>query len=176
MSRWGRLQEGPGTKSAARRRHQHDRCVHSPHPRFHHGSLGYTPPPLSEDKGETHLTNQDKEEWRVAVLGPPALGEYVKLEVTIKESYEFKVRSPIRTSVPSLELNSSMSRVRGRPGVDQGSTVECCPSQSTLDKLLKKTNLALVVGANSWREQFLEAITVGSGEVSGEVACPVCLL
>lgn len=47
----------------------------------------------------------------MAVLGQPALGDYVKLEVTIKESYEFKVRSPIRTSVPSLELNSSRSRV-----------------------------------------------------------------
>lgn len=57
----------------------------------------------------------------MAVLGQPALGEYVKLEVTIKESYEFKVRSPIRTSVPSLELNSSRSRVRGQPGADQGS-------------------------------------------------------
>lgn len=40
-----------------------------------------------------------------------------------------------------------------------------CPAvfQSTVDKLLKKTNLALVIGTNSWREQFVEAITVSSG-------------
>ena len=38
--------------------------------------------------------------------------------------------------------------------------------QSTVDKLIKKTNLALVVGTNSWREQFAEAITVNSGESS----------
>lgn len=33
-----------------------------------------------------------------------------------------------------------------------------------MDKLIKKTNLALVIGTNSWREQFVEAITVSSGE------------
>lgn len=36
-------------------------------------------------------------------------------------------------------------------------------AQSTVDKLIKKTNLALVVGTNSWREQFMEAITVSAG-------------
>lgn len=36
--------------------------------------------------------------------------------------------------------------------------------QSTVDKLLKKTNLALVIGTNTWREQFVEAITVSSGK------------
>lgn len=35
--------------------------------------------------------------------------------------------------------------------------------QSTVDKLIKKTNLALLIGTNSWREQFVEAITVSSG-------------
>jgi len=35
--------------------------------------------------------------------------------------------------------------------------------KSTVDKLLKKANLSLVVGTSSWREQFVEAITVSSG-------------
>jgi hypothetical protein len=35
--------------------------------------------------------------------------------------------------------------------------------QSTVDKLLKKANLSLVVGTSSWREQFVEAITVSAG-------------
>lgn len=38
-------------------------------------------------------------------------------------------------------------------------------TQNTVDKLIKKTNLALVVGTNSWREQFMEAITVSAGGV-----------
>lgn len=40
--------------------------------------------------------------------------------------------------------------------------------QNTVDKLIKKTNLALLVGTNSWRDQFIEAITVSAGKSSGE--------
>lgn len=39
-----------------------------------------------------------------------------------------------------------------------------------MDKLIKKTNLALVVGTHSWRDQFMEAITVSAGE--GEISKP----
>ncbi|XP_077477955.1 sodium/calcium exchanger 3 [Stigmatopora argus] len=49
--------------------------------------------------------------------------------------------------------------------------------KSTVDKLIRKTNLALVVGTNSWREQFMEAITVSADEDeddSGEERLPSC--
>ncbi|TNM85131.1 hypothetical protein fugu_009309 [Takifugu bimaculatus] len=50
--------------------------------------------------------------------------------------------------------------------------------QSTVDKLIKKTNLALVVGSSSWREQFVSAVTVSAGdddeEESGEERLPSC--
>nr|XP_020644188.1 sodium/calcium exchanger 3 isoform X3 [Pogona vitticeps] len=50
--------------------------------------------------------------------------------------------------------------------------------KSTVDKLIKKTNLALVVGTHSWREQFMEAITVSAGDEdedeSGEERLPSC--
>ncbi|KAK3787507.1 hypothetical protein RRG08_025768 [Elysia crispata] len=36
--------------------------------------------------------------------------------------------------------------------------------KSTVDKLLKKANVSLVVGTSSWREQFVEAITVSAEE------------
>ncbi|KAI3353971.1 hypothetical protein L3Q82_018461 [Scortum barcoo] len=36
--------------------------------------------------------------------------------------------------------------------------------QSTVDKLIKKTNLALVISTHSWREQFVEAVTVSAGD------------
>ncbi|XP_060951753.1 sodium/calcium exchanger 1-like isoform X8 [Limanda limanda] len=79
--------------------------------------------------GEEVWTKKDDEERRIAEMGRPTLGEHVKLEVIIEESYEFK---------------------------------------STVDKLIKKTNLALLIGTNSWREQFVEAITVGSASSSGD--------
>ncbi|NXP14151.1 NAC2 protein, partial [Thinocorus orbignyianus] len=40
--------------------------------------------------------------------------------------------------------------------------------KNTVDKLIKKTNLAMVIGTHSWREQFLEAITVSAGEEEEE--------
>ncbi|NXH22793.1 NAC2 protein, partial [Bucco capensis] len=40
--------------------------------------------------------------------------------------------------------------------------------KNTVDKLMKKTNLATVIGTHSWREQFLEAITVSAGEEEEE--------
>ncbi|KAM6939886.1 sodium/calcium exchanger 1-like [Xenentodon cancila] len=73
---------------------------------------------------EEALTKKEEEERRIAEMGKPTLGEHVRLEIIIEESYEFK---------------------------------------STVDKLIKKTNLALVIGTNTWREQFVEAITVSSG-------------
>ncbi|XP_070842586.1 sodium/calcium exchanger 1a isoform X2 [Chaetodon trifascialis] len=94
---------------------------------------------ITEEQGEEVLTKKEEEERRIAEMGRPMLGEHVKLEVIIEESYEFK---------------------------------------STVDKLLKKTNLALVIGTNSWRQQFVEAITVSSGDDDddecGEEKLPSC--
>lgn len=50
--------------------------------------------PLSlEEGGEEILTKREEEERRIAEMGRPMLGEHVKLEVIIEESYEFKVGS-----------------------------------------------------------------------------------
>uniref|UniRef100_A0A8C3WMM9 Solute carrier family 8 member A3 n=1 Tax=Catagonus wagneri TaxID=51154 RepID=A0A8C3WMM9_9CETA len=51
--------------------------------------------------------------------------------------------------------------------------------KSTVDKLIRKTNLALVVGTHSWRDQFMEAITVSAAgdedeDESGEERLPSC--
>ncbi|XP_066509884.1 sodium/calcium exchanger 1-like isoform X2 [Hoplias malabaricus] len=71
----------------------------------------------------------------------------------------------------------------GRPTLGEISRLEVVIEESyefksTVDKLIKKTNLALLVGTNSWREQFVEAITVSSGEDddenSGEEKLPSC--
>lgn len=35
--------------------------------------------------------------------------------------------------------------------------------QKTVDRLVKQGTLALVVGTSSWKEQFVEAITVSAG-------------
>ncbi|XP_061626964.1 sodium/calcium exchanger 1-like isoform X6 [Phyllopteryx taeniolatus] len=79
---------------------------------------------VSISEGAEDLGTKEEEERRVARMGRPMLGEHVKLEVVIEESYEFK---------------------------------------SAVDKVLKKTRLAVLVETTSWREQFVEAITVSAG-------------
>ena len=44
------------------------------------------------EEEEEALTGKDEEEQRIAEMGRPTLGDHVKLEVIIEESYEFKVR------------------------------------------------------------------------------------
>ncbi|KAI3363406.1 hypothetical protein L3Q82_012026 [Scortum barcoo] len=88
--------------------------------------------PKEEEEEEEPLAGKDEEERRIAEMGRPMLGDHVKLEIIIEESYEFK---------------------------------------NTVDKLIKKTNLALLVGTNSWRDQFIEAITVSAGEDDDDEEC-----
>uniref|UniRef100_A0A3P8YQM6 Calx-beta domain-containing protein n=1 Tax=Esox lucius TaxID=8010 RepID=A0A3P8YQM6_ESOLU len=93
---------------------------------------------IAEERDEEALSKKEEAERLIAEMGRPTLGEHVKLEVIIEESYEFK---------------------------------------NTVDKLIKKTNLALLIGTNSWRQQFMEAITVSSGDSDdecGEEKLPSC--
>ncbi|XP_070578504.1 sodium/calcium exchanger 3-like isoform X2 [Ptychodera flava] len=55
--------------------------------------------------------------------------------------------------------------------------LESMEFKNTVDKLIKKANLSLVVGTSSWREQFSEAITVSSGDEDedGEEKLPSCM-
>ncbi|XP_033962385.1 solute carrier family 8 member 4b isoform X2 [Pseudochaenichthys georgianus] len=71
----------------------------------------------------------------------------------------------------------------GCPSLGEHTQVEVVIEESyefknTVDKLIKKTNLALVVGSSSWREQFVNAVTVSAGdddeEESGEERLPSC--
>ncbi|XP_067884368.1 sodium/calcium exchanger 1-like isoform X1 [Heterodontus francisci] len=83
------------------------------------------------DSNDNRPVTVEDEEETVAKLGCPCLGEVVKMEIVIEESYEFK---------------------------------------STVDKLIKKTNLALVVSSSSWREQFVNAVTVSADTFASKVA------
>ncbi|XP_035480574.2 solute carrier family 8 member 4b isoform X1 [Scophthalmus maximus] len=113
--------------------------------------------PVLLEIGQKHGdSNENKplvgaEDEEVAKMGCPSLGEHTQVEVVIEESYEFK-----------KAVNTLIRRAE----------------KSTVDKLIKKTNLALVVGSSSWREQFVSAVTVSAGdddeEESGEERLPSC--
>ncbi|XP_058652614.1 sodium/calcium exchanger 3 isoform X1 [Onychostoma macrolepis] len=90
--------------------------------------------------------------------------------------------------IPERKLSSEEEEARriaemGKPVLGEHAKIEIIIEESyefksTVDKLIKKTNLALVVGTNSWREQFMEAITVSAGDEDedegGEERLPSC--
>uniref|UniRef100_H3CI94 Solute carrier family 8 member 3 n=1 Tax=Tetraodon nigroviridis TaxID=99883 RepID=H3CI94_TETNG len=98
----------------------------------------------------------------------------------------------LAADVPDRKLTSEEEEARrvaemGRPVLGEHPKLEVVIEESyefksTVDKLIKKTNLALVVGTNSWRDQFMEAITVSAGfrpededeEDTGEERLPSC--
>ncbi|XP_029586783.1 sodium/calcium exchanger 3-like isoform X1 [Salmo trutta] len=91
----------------------------------------------------------------------------------------------LQKAVPKLSEEEEAKRIAemAKPVLGEHSKLEVIIEESyefknTVDKLIKKTNLALVVGTNSWRQQFMEAITVSAGdedeEDSGEERLPSC--
>eukprot|EP00075_Anas_platyrhynchos_P020051 XP_027309304.1 sodium/calcium exchanger 1 isoform X2 [Anas platyrhynchos] len=90
--------------------------------------------------------------------------------VTIREENEEK------QPLTSKEEEERRIAEMGRPVLGEHTKLEVIIEESyefknTVDKLIKKTNLALVVGTNSWREQFIEAITVSAGEDDDDDEC-----
>uniref|UniRef100_A0A6Q2XYY4 Calx-beta domain-containing protein n=1 Tax=Esox lucius TaxID=8010 RepID=A0A6Q2XYY4_ESOLU len=84
--------------------------------------------------------------------------------------------------VLTLFQNDEVAKM-GCPSLGENTRIEVVIEESyefksTVDKLIKKTNLALVVGSSSWREQFVSAVTVSAGdddeEESGEERLPSC--
>ncbi|KAM4624827.1 sodium/calcium exchanger 3 [Polymixia lowei] len=94
----------------------------------------------------------------------------------------------LQKDLPDRKLSSDEEEAKriaemGKPVLGEHSKLEVIIEESyefknTVDKLIKKTNLALVVGTNSWRDQFMEAITVSAGdedeEDTGEERLPSC--
>ncbi|ROL47925.1 Sodium/calcium exchanger 1 [Anabarilius grahami] len=104
------------------------------------------------------------------------LGEPVLLEIGQKhgDSNENK---------PEIGAEEEEVAKMGCPSLGEHTRLEVVIEESyefknTVDKLIKKTNLALVVGSSSWREQFVSAVTVSAGddneEESGEERLPSC--
>ncbi|XP_059810676.1 sodium/calcium exchanger 3 isoform X6 [Hypanus sabinus] len=112
----------------------------------------------------------EKQEHFFIVLGEPkwmkrGISEDANRKLTIEEEEAKRIAEmgkPILGEHPKLEVIIE----------------ESYEFKSTVDKLIKKTNLALVVGTHSWRDQFMEAITVSAGdeedEDTGEERLPSC--
>ncbi|XP_065101059.2 sodium/calcium exchanger 1b isoform X2 [Paramisgurnus dabryanus] len=104
------------------------------------------------------------------------IGEPLLIETNEKKDEE---KEPVKEEEEPLTGEEEEERriaEMGKPMLGDHPKLEVIIEESyefknTVDKLIKKTNLALLVGTNSWRDQFIEAITVSAGEDDDEEEC-----
>ncbi|KAF7482256.1 Hypothetical predicted protein [Marmota monax] len=112
-------------------------------------------------------------------IGEPRLVEMSeKKALLLNELGGFTITEECDDKQPLTSKEEEERRIAelGRPILGEHTKLEVIIEESyefksTVDKLIKKTNLALVVGTNSWREQFIEAITVSAGEDDDDDEC-----
>ncbi|XP_053239480.1 sodium/calcium exchanger 1 isoform X8 [Podarcis raffonei] len=105
-------------------------------------------------------------------IGEPRLVEMSEKKGGFTITEENEEKQPLTSKEEEERRIAEM----GRPILGEHTKLEVIIEESyefknTVDKLIKKTNLALVVGTNSWREQFIEAITVSAGEDDDDDEC-----
>ncbi|KAG7321361.1 hypothetical protein KOW79_015776 [Hemibagrus wyckioides] len=118
----------------------------------------------------------DDEEYEKNKTFTIHLGEPILLEIGQKHGDS-------NDNKPAVGIEEEEVAKMGCPSLGEHTKLEVVIEESyefknTVDKLIKKTNLALVVGSSSWREQFVSAVTVSAGdddeEESGEERLPSC--
>ncbi|XP_030637336.1 solute carrier family 8 member 4a isoform X3 [Chanos chanos] len=124
----------------------------------------------------------DDEEYEKNKTFTIHLGEPVLLEIGQKHG-QFSLPGDSNDNKPAVGAEEEEVAKMGCPSLGEHTKLEVVIEESyefknTVDKLIKKTNLALVVGSSSWREQFVSAVTVSAGdddeEESGEERLPSC--
>ncbi|XP_029925536.1 sodium/calcium exchanger 2a isoform X3 [Myripristis murdjan] len=132
-----------------------------------------------ETKGELEFTNeQTSQTLQVRIIN---VAEYEKQEnffIVLEEpkwlkrgisgEYIISHKHDDWQPTPEEEEARRISEM-GKPILGEHSRLEViieesCDFKSTVDKLLKDTNLAVVIGTHSWKEQFIEAVTVSAGD------------
>ncbi|TNN46494.1 Sodium/calcium exchanger 3 [Liparis tanakae] len=108
----------------------------------------------------TQMNNEGRVGIIISILIIIIIGIAVVHRVDARDASDRKISSDEEEAKRIAEM--------GKPVLGEHAKLEVIIEESyefksTVDKLIKKTNLALVVGTNSWREQFMEAITVSAG-------------
>uniref|UniRef100_A0A672FN26 Solute carrier family 8 member 2a n=1 Tax=Salarias fasciatus TaxID=181472 RepID=A0A672FN26_SALFA len=125
-----------------------------------------------ESRGELEFTNeQTSQTLQVRIIN---VAEYEKQEnffIVLEDPKWLKrgISGECGGSLCFTEEEARRISEMGKPILGEHSRLEViieesCEFKSTVDKLIKDTNLAGVLGTHSWREQFIEAVTVSDGD------------
>uniref|UniRef100_A0A671UXS4 Solute carrier family 8 member 2b n=1 Tax=Sparus aurata TaxID=8175 RepID=A0A671UXS4_SPAAU len=121
-------------------------------------------------RGELEFTNdQTTQTFQVRIIDDEEYEKHENFYIVLEEPRWLKrgISGEYRQSTEEEEARRIAEM--GKPILGEHSRLEVVIEESyefksTVDKLIKKTNLALVIGTHSWREQFVEAVTVSAGD------------
>ncbi|KAK7104003.1 sodium/calcium exchanger 1-like [Littorina saxatilis] len=127
--------------------------------------------------GELYFENDETEQFiKIHIVDDEEYEKTESFAVEMCEPYIIKKSGSGRKQSDkdtSAGMGSVVGDVRiaelGKPRLGEPSRIhiqikESQEFKSVVDKLLKKANVSLVVGTSSWREQFVDAITVSAGD------------
>ncbi|XP_040902055.1 sodium/calcium exchanger 2b isoform X7 [Toxotes jaculatrix] len=120
-------------------------------------------------RGELEFTNdQTTQTLQVRIIDDEEYEKHENFFIVLEEPRWLK-RGISEGQMSPEEEEARRIAEMGKPILGEHSRLEVVIEESyefksTVDKLIKKTNLALVIGTHSWREQFVEAVTVSAGD------------
>uniref|UniRef100_H2L560 Solute carrier family 8 member 2b n=1 Tax=Oryzias latipes TaxID=8090 RepID=H2L560_ORYLA len=125
-------------------------------------------------QGELEFTNdQTTQTLQVRIIDDEEYEKHENFFIILEEPRWLKrgISEGGEGQMSSEEEEARRIAEMGKPILGEHSRLEVVIEESyefksTVDKLIKKTNLALVIGTHSWREQFVEAVTVSAGKCS----------
>uniref|UniRef100_A0A3B4FE62 Sodium/calcium exchanger 2-like n=1 Tax=Pundamilia nyererei TaxID=303518 RepID=A0A3B4FE62_9CICH len=124
---------------------------------------------FEEARGELEFTNdQTSQTLQVRIIDDEEYEKHENFFIVLEEPRWLK-RGISEGEMTAEEEEARRIAEMGKPILGEHSRLEVVIEESyefksTVDKLIKKTNLALVIGTHSWREQFVEAVTVSDGD------------
>ncbi|RNA39426.1 sodium calcium exchanger 1-like isoform X3, partial [Brachionus plicatilis] len=95
--------------------------------------------------------------------------KYIEIDIVDDEDYQKNENFYVKLSEPIADLDEASHNEAGRPRLGDLNKIEIHIKESKVikgivDKLLIKSNAAVLVGTSSWREQFVEAFQVNAGD------------
>ncbi|XP_071396331.1 sodium/calcium exchanger 2-like isoform X8 [Centroberyx affinis] len=123
-------------------------------------------------RGELEFNNdQTTQTLQVRIIDDEEYEKHENFFIVLEEPRWLKrgISGHNRPRMSAEEEEARRIAEMGKPILGEHSRLEVVIEESyefksTVDKLIKKTNLALVIGTHSWREQFVEAVTVSAGD------------
>ncbi|XP_040902056.1 sodium/calcium exchanger 2b isoform X8 [Toxotes jaculatrix] len=121
-------------------------------------------------RGELEFTNdQTTQTLQVRIIDDEEYEKHENFFIVLEEPRWLKrgISEGVEGQMSPEEEEARRIAEMGKPILGEHSRLEVVIEESyefksTVDKLIKKTNLALVIGTHSWREQFVEAVTVSA--------------